>query len=113
MILEKRDEGTTIFLTTHDMHVAEALCDHVAFVDAGRIVAMDSPRELRLRYGEHVLVVERRDNGQVRTERLNRDTEHDRKRLMRWLESGQVETIHSQEASLETIFVALTGKELA
>jgi ABC-2 type transport system ATP-binding protein len=43
----QRDHDATIFLTTHDMHEAEALCDRIAFIVGGRIVALGSPLELR------------------------------------------------------------------
>jgi len=112
MILNKKAQGVTIFLTTHDMHVAEELCDRVAFIDNGQIVVMDTPRDLKLKYGEKVLKVEYRLNGKVVAERLSQSRERDRQRLYDLLEAGQVETIHSQEASLDSIFIALTGKEL-
>ena len=43
----QRDHGATIFLTTHDMDEAEALCDRIAFLVGGRIVAEGTPAELR------------------------------------------------------------------
>jgi ABC-2 type transport system ATP-binding protein len=43
----RRDHDATIFLTTHDMHEAEALCDRIAFLVGGRIVAEGTPLELR------------------------------------------------------------------
>ncbi|HWI04668.1 MAG TPA: ABC transporter ATP-binding protein, partial [Acidimicrobiales bacterium] len=43
----QRDHGATIFLTTHDMDEAEALCDRIAFLVGGRIVAEGTPLELR------------------------------------------------------------------
>jgi len=112
LIREKRDEGVTVFLTTHQMHVAEELCDRVALIESGRIIAMDSPRELKLRHGDQMLIVEHRDNGKLITERLDRDDEEDQRRLYQLLQMGQVETLHSQEATLEEIFISLTGKEL-
>jgi ABC-2 type transport system ATP-binding protein len=45
-------EGTTVFLTTHYMEEADELCDRVAFLSQGKIVALDTPRELKLRYGQ-------------------------------------------------------------
>ena len=41
-----RDKGTTVIITTHYMDEAEVLCDRVAIIDAGRIIAMDSPDRL-------------------------------------------------------------------
>jgi ABC-2 type transport system ATP-binding protein len=46
-IEELRGAGTTILLTTHDMVEADRLCDHIAIVDHGRIVALDTPSGLR------------------------------------------------------------------
>ncbi|MGH2606992.1 MAG: ABC transporter ATP-binding protein [Anaerolineales bacterium] len=43
----RREHGTTILLTTHDMLEAEALCDRIAILDAGRLVALDTPEALR------------------------------------------------------------------
>ncbi len=112
LVLQKKAEGTAIFLTTHDMHVADELCDRVAFINDGEIVALDMPRSLKLKYGEQLLRVEFRDNGRVATEQFNQTAPQDIERLHSLLAAGEVETIHSQEASLETIFIALTGREL-
>ena len=113
LIREKQAEGVTIFLTTHDMHVADELCDRVAFLNSGEIVALDSPRALKLAHGERNLRVEHRVNGQVAVEQLNQKDPADRQRLLSLMEAGRVETVHSQEATLESIFIALTGRELA
>lgn len=57
IILEKQ-QGCTIFLTTHNMLVAETLCNQVAFLNEGRIAALDSPKSLKLQYGEKAVRVE-------------------------------------------------------
>jgi ABC-2 type transport system ATP-binding protein len=46
MIRDMRDHGTTVVLTTHAMDEAEHLCDRVAIIDHGRLVACDTPKEL-------------------------------------------------------------------
>lgn len=112
LILKKRDEGCTVFLTTHNMRDADRLCDTVAFLNAGKIVAMDAPRELKLKYGAQSIKVERRTDGRVEAETLFPAREADRARLSELVASGQAETIHSQEASLEEIFIRLTGRGL-
>lgn len=43
----KEKDGTTILLTTHDMNEAENLCDRIAIMDSGKIVALDTPEKLR------------------------------------------------------------------
>jgi len=112
LILEKKAEGTTIFLTTHDMHVAEELCDRVGFINEGAIVAIDTPRSLKLQYGERVVKVEYSEDGSVRTEYLSMVKAEDRGRFAALVQGGNVETVHSQEASLEDIFIRLTGRGL-
>ncbi|MCG8401294.1 MAG: ABC transporter ATP-binding protein, partial [Firmicutes bacterium] len=55
LIRQRRSEGVTIFLTTHNMFVAEELCDRVGFINQGQIVALDTPRNLKLEYGQHLV----------------------------------------------------------
>ncbi|MFO7536546.1 MAG: ABC transporter ATP-binding protein [Chloroflexota bacterium] len=112
LIRQKQNEGVTIFLTTHDMHVADSLCDRIAFLDEGRIVALDTPRSLKLKHGKQSLQVEYRLNGRTDTLYLNQSDSQDRQRLLQLMESGQVETVHSQEATLEAVFIDLTGRGL-
>ncbi len=112
LILEKREAGCTVFLTTHNMRDADRLCDTVAFLNSGSIVAMDAPRELKLRYGSRSVRVERRVGGRVEAETLFPAEEKDRARLAELVASGGAETIHSQEATLEEIFIKLTGRGL-
>jgi len=113
IIVEKRRSGCTIFLTTHNMNTADELCDVVAFLNDGQIVAMDVPRELKLAYGERSVVVEHRDDGAVSREVLFPEKTDDAARLKTLIDSGRVETIHSQEATLEQIFIRLTGRGLS
>ncbi|MBN2222357.1 MAG: ABC transporter ATP-binding protein, partial [Vallitaleaceae bacterium] len=48
IVKEKKAEGTTVFLTTHNMQVADELCDRIAFIIDGEIKLIDSPRNLKL-----------------------------------------------------------------
>jgi ABC-2 type transport system ATP-binding protein len=70
----RREHGTTVFLTTHDMDEADRLCDRIAIINAGRIVALDTPAGLK-----HMIAVR---NGQ------------------------------NEAASMEDVFMALTGRSL-
>lgn len=101
--------GTTIFLTTHYMEEADELCDRIAFLSQGRIVALDSPRELKLRYGQRsatVLLEDRREHT------VQLDDPVDAGRLEGWMRDGQVLTVHSNEGTLEDVFIALAGRSL-
>jgi fluoroquinolone transport system ATP-binding protein len=113
MIREQQQRGATILLTTHDMFVADAMCDTIAFLHDGVIAAADTPRALKLLHGERAVKVEHRQNGVLTSETLFLDDADDRTYLASLMNSGQIETLHSQEATLDSIFVKLTGKELA
>ncbi len=109
LVRELAAAGTTIFLTTHDMAEADQLCDRVAFLSGGRVVALDVPRELKLRFGERrarVLLANREERV------LALDDADDAARLQTWMASGQVMTMHSLEGTLADAFVAFAGRPL-
>lgn len=113
MILDMRHEGKTIFLTTHNMTVAEQLCDHVAFMVDGETPVIDKPKQLMIDYGERVVeVVTRHENeDQLMTYKMNELSGN--KAFHQLIDQGNVRTIHSKEATLEEVFIKLTGgKEL-
>ncbi|HET8521788.1 MAG TPA: ABC transporter ATP-binding protein [Thermomicrobiales bacterium] len=109
MVKQLSGAGTTVFLTTHYMEEADELCDQVAFLSAGKIVALDTPRELKLRYGQRTAVVLLK-NREERTIKLNDPA--DAAQLAAWMDAGDVLTIHSQEGTLEDVFIALAGRAL-
>lgn len=112
IIRQKKVDGTTIILTTHNMFVAEDLCDHVAFINAGKIVAMDTPRNLKLQFGEKAVVVEYTGEGGVKQEHFSISDEKEKKRFNQLVNEKDIQTIHTQEATLEQIFIKLTGRGL-
>jgi fluoroquinolone transport system ATP-binding protein len=112
IIKEKQKAGTTIFLTTHNMSIADELCDRVGFITDGSLKVVDSPRNLKLKYGEKFVKIEYRDNGTVKAEKLSAVEGSDREKLKRLLDEGKIETMHTMEATLEEIFIMVTGKEL-
>ena len=58
LILDLRERGTTVFVTTHNMSVADELCDRVAFITEGSISVIDDPVTLKKRYGKRNVQVE-------------------------------------------------------
>ena len=109
MILEEKKRGTTIFLTTHNMHEAEKLCDHIALLNEGKIVEYGAPEEICRRYNhQKKLLLHLKDGSDME---LPAD-EQAGKKLAALFEAEQVETIHSTEPNLETVFMELTGKGL-
>lgn len=109
MVREQARTGTTVFLTTHYMEEADELCDRVAFLSSGRIVALDSPRELKLRYGERTATV-LLDTREEHTVGL--DDPRDAERLQVWMAEGRLLTVHSREGTLEDVFINLAGRPL-
>jgi fluoroquinolone transport system ATP-binding protein len=113
VIRDARDSGATVFLTTHDMVTANELCDRVAFLVDGQIVALDAPRALRLAYGRRVVRVEARADGGRVVREFPLDTLARESEFLDLLQSGAVETIHTLETTLEDVFVQVTGRSLA
>jgi ABC-2 type transport system ATP-binding protein len=109
LIRDLSTAGTTVFLTTHAMEEADELCHRVAFLSSGKIVALDAPRELKLRYGHRAAAVllQNREEQEIRL-----DDPSDAARLAAWMDAGDVLSIHSQEGTLEDVFIALAGRPL-
>lgn len=113
IINEKKSEGCSIFLTTHNMHVADELCDYIAFINEGKIIALDTPKNLKLKYGEKSVNVEYVDHNSVKNEIFFLKNTNDTIALNSIIKSKEIITIHSNEASLEQVFIKLTGRRLA
>lgn len=104
--------GRTVFLTTHDMATAEQLCDRVAFLVDGRIAAIDTPRGFRLAHGQPRVVVEYRVQDAVRCKEFRLAALGEDPAFLDLIRSTTVETMHTREASLDEVFVAVTGGRL-
>jgi ABC-2 type transport system ATP-binding protein len=113
LILETRAGGTTVFLTTHDMLEADKLSDRVGFINQGKIVALDTPHRLKQQYGKRLLKVElERPDGKLETREITLDHTDTGETLKRLFDTEKVITVHSEEATLEDIFIKITGREL-
>jgi ABC-2 type transport system ATP-binding protein len=110
LIVDMSKQGVTIFLTTHYMEEADQLCDRVAFLSEGRIVALDTPDNLKTAHGQQQVNVTL-DNGECRSIAL--DGEDAGRELQQLLSDGQVRTLHSAEATLEEVFIELAGRRLS
>ena len=113
IIRRQREEGRTVFLTTPDMTVADELCDQVAFLVDGALRCIDSPRALKLAHGRRVVRVEWAANGARQSREFPLASLADDAEFLRLLREGPVETIHTQETTLETVFMEVTGRSLA
>jgi ABC-2 type transport system ATP-binding protein len=112
LIREEADRGAAVFLTTHDMHEADQLSDRVAFVNEGRIVAMDSPETLKLRHGTRSVRVRVRRDGTVDEKVIPLDQADAGDVVKQAMSDEGLLTIHTEEATLEDIFIQMTGRGL-
>jgi ABC-2 type transport system ATP-binding protein len=113
IILEERDRGATIFLTTHDMWEADKLSDRVAFMNQGKIEAMDTPHNLKQKYGKRSLIAEvMLTDGGLEKREISMDTAGTPREVGDLFEKEKVVTLHSEEATLEDIFIKVTGRRL-
>jgi fluoroquinolone transport system ATP-binding protein len=113
VIRDRRERGTTVFLTTHDMSVAAELCDRVAFIVDGRIAVLDRPRDLMVRHGQRRVRVEVATEGAVTEHEFELDGIGVNDAFMAALRSGHVRSIRTLDATLEDVFMQVTGRELA
>jgi ABC-type multidrug transport system ATPase subunit len=112
LIRDEASRGAAVLLTTHDMYEADELSDRVAFIDAGRILAMDAPEELKLRHGTRSVRIRLRGEGGIEEEVFSLDGDGDTDRLADLVGRPEVLTIHTEEATLEDVFVAFAGRGL-
>lgn len=109
LLLELKKEGIGIFLTTHNMEEASKLCDHIALLNEGVIVESGTPEDICLRYNtlkQYKILLNNKekyvlDNDPTSIEMINS-----------WFGENKIETIHSCEPTLESVFLTVTGRKL-
>ncbi len=109
LIRKEQERGATVVLTTHNMAEAEKLCNHVVLLHEGTIVEYGEPEEVCRRYNHQNKLLIRLHNG-TNLELANDHTSADAVR--NYLEAEELETIHTSEPNLETVFMELTGRGL-
>ncbi|HLV10261.1 MAG TPA: ABC transporter ATP-binding protein [Halanaerobiales bacterium] len=112
LILMHRDKGATVFLTTHDMSVAAELCDRVSFIIDGRIEVIDNPHQLELKYGQPLVRVEYRQNTRCKSQEFPLEGIGENMGFIKLLREKTVRSIHTQDATLEDVFIRVTGRSL-
>ena len=110
MLLELKKQGMAIFLTTHNMEEATKLCDHVALLNEGIVVEYGSPKEICLKHNVTKKYAVRLDDG---TECLLEQNQENIEKINAWMEENKIETLHSCEPTLESVFLNVTGRELS
>ncbi len=118
LVRQRRREGITTFLTTHDMHIASELCDRVAFIVDGTLEVVDAPAALRKAYGKREVELTYTTGDPedperaIESRRFPLDGLAEQGEFQRLLRETRVETLHSQETTLEDVFIQVTGRSL-
>jgi fluoroquinolone transport system ATP-binding protein len=95
------------------MNVAEEVCDRVAFLVDGRIQLIDSPRELKLRYGVRRVRVEYGSDSKPEIQEFPLGGLPENQEFLQLVGRDDLQTIHTQETTLENIFIQVTGRRLS
>lgn len=109
LIYEEKKRGTAIFLTTHNMEEAEKLCDRVALLNEGRIVESGEPAIICRKYNHQNQIKIILKNNEVL---FLPNTTSSAEAIAEYIRKNQIESIHSTEPNLETVFIELTERKL-
>lgn len=101
-------QGVTIFLTTHNMEEADDLCQRVAFIKEGELKALDTPQNLKIQHGKRTLVITLVNQQKVVAPLSNPQA---LQQVLLSLDGNEIQSIHSQEATLEEVFIQLAGRD--
>ena len=112
IIREEAERGAAVLLTTHDMWEADELSHRVAFINEGQLYAIDTPENLKLQHGRRSVKVRRRAGSGVDEQSFALDDPAVGEQLRAAVESEGLMTIHTEESTLENIFVEMTGRTL-
>ena len=112
LLLEMRENGKTIFLTTHNMYVADELCDRVGFIVEGAIRLVDNPKELKVKMGKKVVKVEYIANGDVDIKEFPLEGLGRNEEFLNIIRNYKIRRINTEEPTLEEVFLKVTGRRL-
>ncbi len=123
----KKDRGMTIFMTTHYMNEAE-YCDRIAIIDNGKIVAIDTPANLKKLVGKDIIMIKSPDKEKLQKElkeKLNQDSEIENDLVKISVSEGEkalpqicirftgkIDSLELRKPTLEDVFLKLTGKKI-
>lgn len=109
LLMELKQKGTAIFLTTHNMEEATKLCDRIALLNEGVIVESGTPKTICLKFNRkryyQILL-----KGEV--DLILPHSAETRTKINQWWADDSLLAIHSCEPTLENVFLEVTGREL-
>ena len=112
ILLEMKRKGKTIFLTTHNMYVADELCDRVAFIVEGAVKLVDNPAELKVAMGKRTVRVEYMEGSQRAVKEFSLERLGENEEFLETIRKHKVRRIDTEEPSLEDVFLRVTGRRL-
>jgi ABC-2 type transport system ATP-binding protein len=112
LIKREAERGAAVLLTTHDMNEADELSDRVAFINEGQLYAVDTPESLKLQHGSRSVRVRTRVGDGVKEQTVSLSESGAGEALRAAVGSPDLMTIHTEEATLEAIFIQMTGRGL-
>jgi fluoroquinolone transport system ATP-binding protein len=112
IVLSEREKGKTIFITTHNMQLADDLCDRVAFMVDSEIVEMDNPETLKLKHGEKNVRLEHYEDETIHTTTFPLKDLGQNNVFLNLIKTHEIRTLHSLETTLEDVFIKVTGRRL-
>jgi ABC-2 type transport system ATP-binding protein len=105
VIRKTRIDGRTVVITTHYIEEAEALCDRVGILSKGRLIASDSPDNLKSTVGEYVVEFINNDGRLIQHICKSRDDAHE-------IAKGREDRVTIRRSNLEDVFIKLTGERI-
>ncbi|KXZ39365.1 fluoroquinolone transport system ATP-binding protein [Alkalithermobacter thermoalcaliphilus JW-YL-7 = DSM 7308] len=111
MIKDFKNSGGTVILTTHLMNDVDELCDKVAFMADGKIAEIDTPKNLKLKYGQRKLDIEYIQSNELIKRVFSLDNLGKNEEFINIIKHNEIVTIHSRETTLDDIFIKITGVE--
>lgn len=111
IIKEFKEKGGTVLLTTHLMNDVDELCDRIAFMADGRIVEIDTPKNLKIKHGQRKVDIEYKQENIAQKQSFNLDSLGMNEDFLNIIKTRDIITIHSKETTLDDIFIKVTGVE--
>ncbi|HPX25867.1 MAG TPA: ABC transporter ATP-binding protein [Treponemataceae bacterium] len=112
LILEQKNRGKTIILTTHNMYDASELCDRVAFIVDGAIKALDTPWNLMHKNTDFNVTYSWLENGEKQERSIPVTQTSSDEKLNLLIKQNALVSIHSREPNLNDVFTEITGRVL-
>lgn len=110
ILKELTAQGVTVFLTTHDMQEVEEICDRVAILAKGKLIACETPTSFITRHAERYCDVQYDENGEMHRRTIHLDNENERQALADIVLQKHCVRVHSREFRFEDVFKKLTGE---